>query len=121
MTKRRIHELNIEHPLNVLALECLQGVVDADCGSLAIIELLRTHEDELERSRLFRQNGAPKPAEVWSLLDFLDHAEPDKAMHFLTHIGASPAIDVRQLQELDGDDIAHKVLGVMIYQLALGT
>jgi hypothetical protein len=117
----RVRQLNVNHRLNALALECLVGVADADCGALGVVELLRHHWDNMERSKLFKQQGAPKAAEVLSLLEFLDRADPDKVMHFVTHIGQSPAVEVGKLEELDAVDIAHKLLGVLFYQLALGT
>jgi hypothetical protein len=76
--------------------------------------------DELENSRVFSLLGAPEPTEVWSMLDFLERADPDKAMRFTTIIGDSLSLDIAKLDEMDGVDIARDVLKILINQLALG-
>jgi hypothetical protein len=117
---QRISELNESHPLNRLALERLEGYgVDED-GELAALALIEAWWDELQGSKLFKMKGGPRAGEVESAFESLFAADPDAVMSYLTEVAGEAALDIGQLRELDGDQIAHAVLKVVILQLVHG-
>ena len=94
--RSNIAELNQIHPLNVLALECLQGY-GVDVGEeLAALTLIDAWWDELERSKLLKMNGGPRATHVRSALRHLSRADPTDAMAYLTEIDGKPSLDMNE-------------------------
>lgn len=117
-TKRNnIAELNEIHPLNVLALECLQGYGVNVAEELATLTLIDAWWDELERSKLLKMNGGPRATEVRSALRRLSRADPTDAMAYLAEIDGEPSLDMDELRQLDGNRVARAILEVLIRQL----
>ena len=117
---QRIAELNAREPLNRLALECLDGIEPDESDYLALLQLTKLWWHEGVRPNILRQYGSPSEEEIESVLTFLNRAEPDQAMRFLTELGDKPALSLNKLRELDGDAIAGEVITLLAYKLALG-
>lgn len=113
----RIYQLNEGHPLNQLAIECLDGYPVDEDGELAVLTLIGAWWDELRGTKLLRIRGGPRAREVRNVLDFLSAGDPDAVMSYLTEIGGRAVLDVKQLRELDGHEIAQEILSVLISQL----
>ncbi len=116
-----ISELNESRALNRLARECLQGYSVNEDEQLAALTLIEAWWDELQGSKLLKMSGGPRADQVKSVLVSLPAADPMEVMSYLTEIDGEAMLDIKQLRELDGEQIAHKILRVVVLQLVHGT
>jgi len=116
-----ISELNESHPLNQLARECLQGYSVDEDEQLAALTLIEAWWDELQGSKFLKMNGGPRADQVKSVLESLPAADPTEVMSYLTEVDGEGILDIKQLRELTGDQIAHEILRVVVLQLVHGT
>jgi hypothetical protein len=111
-------ELNKTHPLNQIALECLDGYgADAE-QELAVETLIRAYWSESDtKSALLARVGSRKGIVIARVLRFLSKSDPDKAMDFIDTNDFEAKLDPPKLRQLDGIDIAANVVIVVFSAL----
>jgi hypothetical protein len=117
----RIAELNVGHPLNRLAAECIGSDGFDPSQQLAALALVEAWWVEGEFDRLIeRRADWPKPAILMGALRRLQRAEPEAAMTFICAMDGSrlPPMDV--LSSLEDDEIAQRILAAIANALNAG-
>lgn len=90
-------------------------------GELAALTLIEAWWDELQGSKLLNMKGGPRVGEVKSVLESLSVADPMEVMSYLIEVDGKAMLNIKQLRELDGNQIAHEMLKVVVLQIVHAT
>lgn len=114
-----ISRLNAGHPMN-LAAERLLGDYPVNDHRLQLLTLLIVSYRDFG-TQLPRLKGSPSADEVLRVLGFLERADPEAVMQYLTVIGRNQELGPADLDAAESIPAgARKAMGVLLTQLALG-